>query len=246
MSKRIAHNNQPSFYANPPKNLDDDIFYGLQLDDEQKAFRDAIWNEDVRIVFCNAKAGTGKTTIAIGVANLLYQYGLYNGINYIVYPTQEQKQGFMPGDLTAKTEPYMEPLYEALLAIGVNPMQAVVGMDSSFNSVKNGQTYIQCMPHTFLRGCNFENKVVISDETQNGYISEIKKVLTRAHDNSKMIIIGHSEQKDLYKHSENSGFTKAIELFASKNDPRVAICNLTHNYRGWISTIADELESEIK
>jgi len=49
-----------------PKKLSDDMFYGLQLSDEQKAFRDAIWDPDKEIVFCNAKAGTGKTTVAVG------------------------------------------------------------------------------------------------------------------------------------------------------------------------------------
>ena len=70
-----------------PATLEDHMFYGLALDEDQKKFRDAIWSPEKLIVLCNAKAGTGKTTVALGVANLLYQYGLYNGIIYIASPT---------------------------------------------------------------------------------------------------------------------------------------------------------------
>ena len=65
-----------------PVDLTEHIFYGLILDEDQKKFRDAIWNSEKIAIICNSKAGTGKTTIALGVANLLYSYGLYNGICY--------------------------------------------------------------------------------------------------------------------------------------------------------------------
>ena len=57
-----------------PKDLSDHIFYGLKLDDEQREFRDAIWSNDYDIVFCNAKSGSGKTTISIATAMLMYEY----------------------------------------------------------------------------------------------------------------------------------------------------------------------------
>ena len=78
-----------------PATLQEHPFYGLRLDEYQKVFRDAIWDTEKLIVFCNAKAGTGKTLIATATANLLYQYGRCNGIVYIASPTQEQKQGYL-------------------------------------------------------------------------------------------------------------------------------------------------------
>ena len=75
-------------YTDVPETLENHPFYGLELDEEQQKFRDAIWSKDKPIVFCNAKAGTGKTTIATGVANLLVKYGRYNGIVYISSPCQ--------------------------------------------------------------------------------------------------------------------------------------------------------------
>ena len=228
-----------------PASLSGHIFYGFDLDEDQRAFRDAIWDANKRIIFANARAGTGKTTVALGVANLLYSYGLYDGVAYIVAPTQEQKQGFLPGGTEEKTAPYMEPLYEAIININLNPTQ-VISSDDNMQARKNGTAFIQCMPHTFLRGVNFENKVVIIDEAQNFYLSELKKTLTRMHDSCKVIVIGHTGQMDLYRHPENSGFAAAIELFRQQEDERVAVCELTHNHRGWISSVADQLDTEIK
>lgn len=224
-------------YDNPPETLSEHPFYGFKLDEEQQIFRDAIWNKDKLIVFCNARAGTGKTTIATATADLLVKYGLYKGIVYIASPTQEQKQGYLKGTIEEKSEPYFEPFYQALMKIGVNLNTATY---ADIMNEKNGTAYIECMTHTFLRGCNFENKVIILDEAQNYYTDELKKVLTRIHDNCKVIVIGHSGQIDLYSNPQNSGFVRYLNHFS--NDDRCAVCQLTHNYRGWISNHADELE----
>lgn len=224
-------------YTDIPENLDNHPFYGLELDDEQKAFRDAIWSKDKPIVFCNARAGTGKTTIATGVANLLVKYGRYDGIVYISSPCQEEKQGYLKGSLEEKSQPYAEAFYDALEKIGVNINVATY--DDIMNE-KNGTAYIRAITHTFLRGTNFENKVVIIDESQNYYFDELKKVLTRMHDNCKVIVIGHSQQCDLFHNPERSGFVKYLNHFSK--DERCAVCQLTKNYRGWISNMADELE----
>nr|DAE82850.1 MAG TPA: PhoH-like protein [Bacteriophage sp.]DAG04686.1 MAG TPA: PhoH-like protein [Siphoviridae sp. ctGa111]DAI11992.1 MAG TPA: PhoH-like protein [Bacteriophage sp.]DAN17105.1 MAG TPA: PhoH-like protein [Caudoviricetes sp.] len=213
-------------------------FYGMELDEKQKVYRDSIWDPNIDVVFCNARAGTGKTTIAVGVANLLVQYGLYDGIVYIVSPTQEEKQGYLPGTQEQKSAPYMEPLYEALKTIGVNPDRVIQSEDNP-ESEKYG-AYIQAATHTYMRGINFDNKVILTDETQNMYNSDLKKVLTRAKSNCKVICIGHAGQCDLYKHPENSGFEVYLEHF--RGHDRTAICELTTNHRGWISQWADMLE----
>lgn len=224
-----------------PENLKDHIFYGMNLDQEQEIFRDNIYDPEKLIVVCNAKAGTGKTTIAVGVANLLVQYGLYDGIIYIMAPTMEQKQGYLPGSQEDKNAPYMEPLIEALYSLGLDPMQ-LIKSDSNIQALKNGTAYIDFKVTTYLRGCNFENKVVIIDEAQNAYHDELKKTLTRIHDTCKTILIGHTEQCDLLKHQERSGFKPYLNAFNEiKDDPRVAICNLSTNHRGWLSTFCDNV-----
>ena len=188
-------------------------------------------------MFANARAGTGKTLIAVATANLLVQYGKYKGIVYIVSPVQESKSGFLPGDADEKTRVYAEPLYDALSKIGVNAHTAV-NQESIMNQ-KEGTGYIDCLSHLWLRGCNLENKVIIIDESQNMYTDELKKVLTRIADNSKTIVIGHTGQCDLYHNKENSGFAPYIEHF--KNEPYAQVCELTKNYRGVVSNHADAL-----
>jgi len=221
-----------------PKRIDkDNMFFGLKLDEQQETLRNAIYGEDYDIIFVNSKAGTGKTLIAVATAKMLVASGRHDGLVYIVSPTQEQKQGFLPGTLNDKTMPYVEPLEQALLKINENPMQAIKQLCNMPN--KNGGAWVDCISHTFLRGTNFENKVVIIDEFQNSYLDEAKKILTRCHDSCKVICIGHSGQNDLYKNANNSGFTKYIEHF--KNQDRCFVCELTKNYRGWISSHADEL-----
>lgn len=222
-----------------PQNLDEyPTFYGMTLDPEQKVFRDAIWSPDIDVVFCNARAGTGKTTIAVGVANLLVQYGLYNGIAYIVSPTQEEKQGYLPGTQEQKSAPYMEPLYQALETIGVNPNVAMI-VDDNPESQKYG-AYIQCATHTYMRGITFDKKVILLDETQNFYLSDLLKVITRLKGSCKLVVIGHTGQCDLYKNPQNSGFLPYLEHF--RGHDRTAICELHTNHRGWISTWADMIQ----
>lgn len=224
-------------YEDAPMTLRRHRFYDLQLDEYQKAFRDAIWDENKRIVFCNARAGTGKTLIATATANLLCHFGKYKGIVYIASPTQEQKQGYLKGTLEEKSEPYFEPFYEALKKLGIDT--DVSFMDGALNE-KNGTAYIECVTHTFLRGTNFENKVVIIDEAQNFYFDELMKVLTRMHDSCKVIVIGHDGQIDLYSNPDHTGFTRYLHWF--EDDERTAVCHLEKNYRGWISQHADALQ----
>lgn len=228
-------------YKDIPETLENHVFYGIPLDDEQRIFRDAIWDKDNIITICNARAGAGKTLISLAVADLLVQYGLYDEIVYVVFPTMEQKQGFIPGSPDEKNAPYMEPLIDALLTLNINPHTAIKSPNNP-QAEKSGLSYINFISHTYLRGTNFEKKVIIIDEAQNGYIDELKKVLTRIHDDCKVILIGHTGQCDLYKHPENSGFAKYIKAFEKiQDDPRVAICNLTINHRGWLSQFCDDV-----
>ncbi len=221
--------------ADAPLTLDEHPFYGIRLDEEQLEFVNAVWNKDKDIIFVNANAGSGKTLCATGVANLLVQYGMYDGIVYIMCPYGERKQGWLPGTITEKSIVYFEGFYQAMMKCDINPNTAI--NDESMVNQKNGTGYITCITDTYLRGTNLENAVVILDEAQNASVEQLKKILTRVNDTSKVIVIGHDKQCDL-EHPEQSGFTAYIEHFREKE--RCAVCNLTTNHRGWISQWADE------
>lgn len=217
--------------------MDKKMFYGMILDDEQVAFVEAIRNANKTIVFCDAPAGTGKTTLAMGAANLLVQdkRNSLDGIVYIVSPYGEGKQGYLPGSITEKSEVYYEPAYQAMVEIGLNPYSDVENKSLS-EKKKNGDGFVKMLTHTYLRGTNLQNKVVILDESQNYTVAELKKVLTRCHDTCKVIVIGHTGQIDI---NGRSGFYKYMQHFDGHE--RCAVCKLTTNHRGWLSSYADEL-----
>jgi phosphate starvation-inducible protein PhoH len=231
----LARKNETT--VNVPANLNGNPFWGLDLDDEQKKLRDAIWDPEIRIVFCNARAGTGKTTVAIGTSILLHDYGVYKGITYIVSPYGEARQGYLPGSITEKSEVYFEPLYQALIECHENPMQCVC--NESMVNKKNGSGYVTALTHTYLRGSNLNDCVVVIDEAQNFTEEELRKTLTRTCENSKVVVIGHTGQIDLGNKGV-SGFDKCMKHFMSKDDPEFAFCELTHNYRSKVSRVADE------
>lgn len=217
--------------------FNDSMFFGLNLTEEQKIFRDAIYDDNYDIIFCNAPSGSGKTTIAVAAAKLLVSSGKYSGLKYIFSAVQENTLGFSSGTIEEKESKYLLPLHDALISINEVPDKSIVSNCINIQK-KNSNAWVEANSHTFMRGSNISNKFVIIDECQNMTIPEIKKVLTRCHDNSKIILIGHIGQIDL-KNKNHSGFQKYINHF---NDmKRCFTCTLTHNFRGWIATHADGL-----
>lgn len=228
--------------VDPPKTLKDHPFFGLTLDDEQEAFRDAIWDDQYDIVFANAKAGTGKTTLAVATAMLLVEYGKYSGIYYMTEAgVHEMKQGLLPGSLEEKSAPLFAPLYQAVSRLGYDPQRIIVN-DFNMAAQKNGSAIINALTDSYVRGISIGEAdapvVLLTDETQNMTLPVIRTVLSRVNDGSKVICIGHTGQIDL-KYPQDSGFVRAIERY--KKEPWCKVCELTKNYRGKISSVADEL-----
>ena len=193
-------------YNNPPQTLAQHMFYGMRLDEEQAAFRDAIWSRKHDIIFCSGRAGTGKSTIAILTAMLMYNYGLIDGIHYIINPTQESVLGYLPGDNSQKIAPYMSALWSAIETADYVPEKVIRGCN--IESEKAGEAFITAESSTFLRGSNIganSKKIVIIDEAQNFTVQDLRKTLTRVCDGSIVIVVGQEIQCDL-KDKKSSGF----------------------------------------
>lgn len=209
--------------------------YADKLTDEQKDYVDAIC--DYQFVACNAPAGSGKTTLAVMMARVLER-----DLLYIFSPVEEGRLGFLPGNLEDKTEPYLTPLYDALLEMNENPLKVVEKTDN-IDNVKNGNTWVRAMSHVHARGINIKstpNKplFVILDESQNFTRGEIKKTLSRIHDNVKVVMIGHGAQCDL-KDPRKSGFIPYVNHFEGQEYfKRVS---LSVNFRGQLSSHADSM-----
>ena len=145
------------------KKSNDDIFYGLVLNEEQEKLKEVIMDDEHNVVIVDATAGSGKTLIAVACANILCKSGRYDSAVYIFPTVEEASLGYRPGNTTEKEADYLGPLYDALIKIRELPTQAI----SSDISEKNGTAWITARSATFMRGINLEKKVVIIDECQN-------------------------------------------------------------------------------
>ena len=225
------------YFGDPPRTIKGrEDFYGFELDEYQLKFANAVWNPNNDIIWVNARAGSGKTLIATGVAYLLVKYGLFDNIVYIMSPYGERKQGWLPGSITEKSSVYFEAFYQALIKCGGNPYTDI--KTTSLADQKAGDGFITCITDTYLRGSTLDNAVVIIDEAQNYTVSQLKTVLTRIGSRAKVVVIGHDLQCDLDEPAK-SGFKDYLEHFSGQE--RTAFCDLVNNYRSWISRHADEL-----
>ena len=140
------------------------------------------------LVFCAGPAGTGKTYLAVAMAVAMLKQ---NQIRRIVLarPAVEagEKLGFLPGDLQAKVNPYLRPLFDAL----GDMMEYAQVKRFLFNDI------IEVIPLAFMRGRTFNEAVVILDEAQNTTTGQMLMFLTRLGHDSKMIVTGDDSQIDL-------------------------------------------------
>jgi phosphate starvation-inducible PhoH-like protein len=210
----------------------DNLLFGFEpkLTDEQREYVDSIFY--YQITFVNARSGTGKTTLAVACAKIIGK-----PLVYIFSPVEEDALGYTPGDVEEKEAKYIVPLLDALREIREDPRFAVY--KTSNPEYINANAWVFPRSHVFARGTNIKGSTVIIDEAQNFTRSELRKVLTRIHDNCKVVVIGHTAQCDLDDPSK-SGFAPYIEHF--RNKPYAKVCELNWNFRGRLANDADELE----
>lgn len=231
---------------NAPQTLADSTFFkrlSFNLSEEQIKFRDAIYNPNNKIIFVNARAGSGKTTIAMATACCMIEYGLYDQILYCFSLNNgfQNSLGLLPGGQQDKEMAFYEPCLQALVECGYFPDKVVKELIPE--GASGVQSFVSCRSHTFLRGTNIDSRtILILDECQNFYTDEIKKVLTRVKDGAKVIVIGHSGQCDIISHPERTGFVPYLEWFEGREG--VEVCELKENYRGWVSRVADDFDIE--
>lgn len=154
----------------------------------QKEYLEAIEKHD--IVFAIGPAGTGKTYLAVGHAVAELKAKLRNRI-ILVRPAVEagESLGFLPGDIKAKVDPYLRPVYDAL--------HELVPAEKIAKMIELG--IIEICPLAFMRGRTLNNSFVILDEAQNTTIAQMKMFLTRLGEGSKAVITGDITQIDLDK-----------------------------------------------
>lgn len=169
------------------------------------------------ITFCQGVAGSGKTHIAIGMA---LEYLLEEKVSKIVItrPVVEsgEKIGYLPGTAEEKIHPYLLPLLDEVNHF-ISTAQ-YVGLKTN--------NKIEIVPLGLMRGRNFHNSFIVADECQNASYDQLKMLLTRIGNNSKMVLTGDVSQSDLHRHMQG-GFYNMISVLEGMEG--IGVSRLDHS-----------------
>ena len=169
---------------------------------------------DNDLTFCIGPAGTGKTYLAVGMAVSMLRQAAVKKI-VLVRPAVEagERLGFLPGDIVAKINPYLRPLFDALNDM-MEPEQVKRYMENDI---------IEIVPLAYMRGRTLNQAVIILDEGQNTTVPQMKMFLTRMGNGSKIIVTGDVTQVDLPRQTR-SGLIDAVHRL--RDLERIAIVYL--------------------
>ncbi|MCQ2450600.1 MAG: PhoH family protein [Clostridia bacterium] len=179
----------------------------------QKKYIEAIKNNTVTIGV--GPAGTGKTYLAVALAVAAFRAKTVNRI-ILTRPAVEagERLGFLPGDLQAKVDPYLRPLYDALFDM--------MGAENFNRCHERGD--IEVAPLAYMRGRTLDDSFIILDEAQNTTTEQMKMFLTRLGFNSKIVVTGDVTQIDLPT-GKKSGLKQAVSIL--KNIEGIETVHLT-------------------
>lgn len=206
---------------------------------EQTFALEALLDDNIKLVTLSGGAGTGKTLMAIaaGLAKTTDEDEYHKLlVARPVFPLGKDL-GFLPGDLDEKLNPWMQPIYdnlELLLSGGFHTRQK--RLSKSYQELIN-QGMLQVEPLTYIRGRSLPNIFFVVDEAQNLTPHEIKTILTRAGEGTKIVLTGDPYQIDNpYIDSQNNGLTYVIEKF--RNERIAAHITLKRGERSELATTA--------
>lgn len=179
----------------------------------QKAYVEAMENHELTLAL--GPAGTGKTFLAVVQAVRCLQERLVERI-ILTRPAVEagERLGFLPGDLQQKVDPYLRPLYDALHSL-LSPERTAALLEKNV---------IEVAPLAYMRGRTLADAFVILDEAQNTTATQMRMVLTRLGENSRMVVTGDPTQIDLPA-GQISGLVEAAQVLEGVEG--IAICTLT-------------------
>ena len=177
----------------------------------QKTYLQKLQNEDTSIVFAIGPAGTGKTMLAVMHGIKMFQEGLVDKI-IVTRPavSVDEDLGFLPGDLNEKMAPWTRPIFDVM---GEYYKQSDIA-----DMLKEG--IIEISPLAYMRGRTFKNAYIVADEMQNATINQMKMLLTRLGEGSKMVVTGDLAQAD--RRSDN-GLINFCNLLADKQTKHIDI-----------------------
>lgn len=193
--------------------------------------------DSIPLVTLVGKAGTGKTLLAIAA-------GLHKVADERVYSRllisrpivpMGRDLGYLPGEIAEKLTPWMQPLYDNFdLIFGTQDSTGKPGHWRRGHEELLGQGILQIEPLTYIRGRSMPKQFLIVDEAQNLTPHEVKTILTRAGEGTKIILTGDVDQIDNpYVDAASNGLTYVVERF--KHDPLAAHITLTKGERSHLA-----------
>ncbi len=225
-TKNIQHVEKRSVSGIKPRNA------------EQTFAINAMMDPEVKLVSINGVAGTGKTLLAIAAA--LEQRRDFKQIYLArpVVPLSNKDIGYLPGDIKSKLNPYMEPLWDNLKYIQNQYHETEKDYQRITDMVNQEKLLIQ--PLAYIRGRSLSNIFFIVDEAQNLTPHEIKTIITRAGENTKIIFTGDVYQIDTpYLDSQSNGLSYLIDRI--QDHPLHAHITLEKGERSELANVANEL-----
>jgi phosphate starvation-inducible PhoH-like protein len=176
----------------------------------QETYIDLLQNPQRLIVFATGPAGTGKTMLAVLAALKAFRSGECSKI-VITRPAvgvDDEQHGFLPGTLNQKMEPWTRPIFD-IMEEYYKPQELARLLE---------EKYIEISPLAFMRGRTFKNSWIIADEMQNATPSQMKMLLTRLGENSKMVVTGDTQQAD--RKADNNGLLDFQRLMSNFQNSR--------------------------
>ncbi|MDZ4840410.1 MAG: PhoH family protein [Bacteroidota bacterium] len=213
--------------------------YGIKPRNAEQTFAlHALLNPSIRLVSIQGVAGTGKTLLALAAA--LEQKRNYRQVYLArpIVPLSNKDIGYLPGDVKSKLNPYMEPLFDNLKFI-----QSQYGEhDKEFQKITEmiEQEKLVITPLAYIRGRSLSNIYFIVDEAQNLTPHEVKTIISRAGEGTKIVFTGDIFQIDTpYLDSQSNGLSYLIDRV--KNQPLYAHVTLEKGERSELANLANEL-----
>ena len=210
--------------------------YGLNPRNAEQTFAmHAMMNPDILLTTITGSAGTGKTLIALACA--LEQRRQYRQIYLArpIVPLSNRDLGYLPGDVKSKIDPYMQPLWDNLSIIKdqfSEPSKQAKKIDELVQTEK-----LSIVPLAYIRGRSLNNVIFIIDEAQNLTPHEIKTIITRAGENTKIIFTGDIFQIDTpYLDAQSNGLSYLVDRM--NNNDVYAHINLEKGERSELANLA--------